>query len=70
MFKAILWDNDGVLVETEKWYYEATKVVMAQEGYVLTLEVYRETFLKKNTGARNRSISLSELILKSPCNRL
>ncbi len=47
MHKAILWDNDGVLVETEKWYYEATKRVMQGEGYNLTLDVYRKTFLKK-----------------------
>ena len=51
MHKAILWDNDGVLVETEKWYYEATKRVMQGEGYNLTLDVYRKTFLKNNTGA-------------------
>ena len=51
MYKAILWDNDGVLVETEKWYYEATKLVMEQERYHLTMDEYRETFLKNNTGA-------------------
>ena len=51
MYKAILWDNDGVLVETEKWYYEATKRVMQDEGYNLTLDEYRKTFLKNNTGA-------------------
>ena len=46
MYRAILWDNDGVLVETEKWYFEATKLVMEEEGYHLTLDEYRETFLK------------------------
>ena len=51
MYRAILWDNDGVLVETEKWYYEATKLVMEQEGYHLTVDAYCETFLKHNTGA-------------------
>ena len=51
MYKAILWDNDGVLVETEKWYFEATKRVMQEEGYNLTLDVYRKTFLKSNSGA-------------------
>ena len=49
--KAILWDNDGVLVDTERWYYEATKRVMKEEGYSLTLDVYRKTFLKSNSGA-------------------
>ena len=51
MYKAILWDNDGVLVDTERWYYEATKRVMKEEGYHLTLDVYRKTFLKSNSGA-------------------
>ena len=50
-FKAILWDNDGILVETEKWYFEATKQIMAKEGFNLSIDTYRETFLKKNTGA-------------------
>ena len=51
MYKAILWDNDGVLVDTERWYYEATKRVMKEEGFNLTLDVYRKTFLKSNSGA-------------------
>ena len=50
-FKAILWDNDGILVETEKWYFEATKQIMAKEGFNLSINTYRDTFLKKNTGA-------------------
>ena len=51
MYKSILWDNDGILVETEQWYYEATKKVMQEEGFVLTMDTYRETFLKSNIGA-------------------
>lgn len=51
MYKAILWDNDGILVETEQWYYKATKEVMEIEGFQLTIELYRETFLKSNIGA-------------------
>ena len=51
MYKAILWDNDGILVETEKWYFEATKKIMEKEGYKLTLDTYREYFLKNNNGA-------------------
>jgi len=51
MYKAILWDNDGILVDTEKWYFEATRLVMRDEGFNLTLNQYQETFLKENTGA-------------------
>ena len=25
----LLWDHDGVLVDTERWYFEATRVAMA-----------------------------------------
>ena len=30
--KYILWDHDGVLVDTEKWYYEATQKALAEIG--------------------------------------
>ena len=32
MTKAILWDNDGVLVDTEELYFEATQKVLADAG--------------------------------------
>ena len=35
-FKVILWDNDGILVETERWYYEATKQIMKTQGIDLS----------------------------------
>ena len=44
MYKSILWDNDGVLVDTEKWYFQATKEIMKEEGFELSLEIYRDTF--------------------------
>ena len=46
MYRAILWDNDGVLVMTEKWYFEATKRVMQDEGYTLTLDLKMNGNLK------------------------
>ncbi len=51
MFKAILWDNDGVLVETEHLYFEATRQVMASAGMALTEEQYVEFFLVQGRGA-------------------
>ncbi|MCZ6634769.1 MAG: HAD family phosphatase [bacterium] len=35
MLKAILWDNDGVLVDTERLYFQACKEVLASEGVTL-----------------------------------
>ena len=32
MLKAMLWDNDGVLVDTEKFYFEACRDELAAQG--------------------------------------
>ena len=50
-FKAILWDNDGVLVDTEHLYRDATRRIMAGVGFNLSDEQYRELFLSQNHGA-------------------
>jgi len=49
--KAILWDNDGVLVETEHLYFQATQQVLATAGIGLTEEEYIELFLVQGRGA-------------------
>jgi HAD superfamily hydrolase (TIGR01509 family) len=36
----ILWDHDGVLVETEPWYFEATRRCIAELGIELNLDDY------------------------------
>jgi len=41
MFKAIFWDNDGVLMETEHLYYRANAEALARSGVELTLEMFR-----------------------------
>ena len=49
--KAIFWDNDGVLVDTEKYYLEATRRIFAECGFDLTEELFIDNFLKKSSGA-------------------
>jgi HAD superfamily hydrolase (TIGR01509 family) len=49
--KAIFWDNDGVLVETEHLYFEATRRVLASVGIPLTERDYVEWFLIQGQGA-------------------
>jgi HAD superfamily hydrolase (TIGR01509 family) len=44
--KAILWDNDGVLVDTEPLYFEANRQVLAELGITLTVEEFQETSLR------------------------
>jgi HAD superfamily hydrolase (TIGR01509 family) len=49
--EAILWDNDGVLVETEHLYFEATRLVLSSSGISLSQEQYVELFLVQGRGA-------------------
>jgi HAD superfamily hydrolase (TIGR01509 family) len=51
MIKAIFWDNDGVLVDTERLYYLATQRVLATVGVSLTKEQYIELLLVQGKGA-------------------
>jgi len=44
--KAILWDNDGILVDTEPLYFEANRSVLTELGITLTREEYQETSLR------------------------
>ena len=50
MLKAIFWDNDGVLVDTEKWFFEANKQIFSNYGFDIDRQNFIEYFLKKNTG--------------------
>jgi HAD superfamily hydrolase (TIGR01509 family) len=47
----IFWDNDGVLVETEPLYFQATCEVFAELGVTLSRQDYEETYLRDNRGA-------------------
>ncbi|HEY4786040.1 MAG TPA: HAD family phosphatase [Bacteroidales bacterium] len=49
--KAIFWDNDGILVDTEKYYFEATRRILQKVGFELTRELYIELFLVQAKGA-------------------
>lgn len=50
MIKSIFWDNDGILVDTEKLYYKASKLTFAKIGIDLTGEMYVQYFLKQSHG--------------------
>jgi HAD superfamily hydrolase (TIGR01509 family) len=55
--KAIFWDNDGILVDTERLYFQATREVLATIDIELTRELYIEHFLTKDTGVSALAIS-------------
>jgi HAD superfamily hydrolase (TIGR01509 family) len=43
----VLWDNDGVLVDTEGFYFQATRSVLAAVGIELTLDQFQEISLRR-----------------------
>lgn len=51
MITTLLWDHDGVLVDTEGLYFRATREVLAGVGVTLTEAHYRALFLVDNRGA-------------------
>jgi HAD superfamily hydrolase (TIGR01509 family) len=46
----ILFDNDGILVDTEKYYYSSSKEVLASVGLDLTPELFNEISLNQGVG--------------------
>lgn len=51
MKKAVIFDNDGVLVNTEILYFQATKEILATQGVELSLEVFIDSNIKSNRSA-------------------
>ncbi|OVE76805.1 hypothetical protein BVX98_04630 [bacterium F11] len=51
--KTILWDNDGVLVETEPLYYQASKEVLAEVGFHLSEDMFADVSLKQGKSVIN-----------------
>ncbi len=47
MIKAIFWDNDGVLVDTEDLYFQASREMLANIGVKLTAELFIQISLKQ-----------------------
>ena len=50
-YTAVFWDNDGVLVDSERLYFQATQQVLQSVGVDLSLERYRGLYLKDSRGA-------------------
>lgn len=50
MRKAILWDNDGVLVDTERLFFQANRDLFAAHGLELTKRAFFDWFLLDNCG--------------------
>jgi len=48
MLKAVLWDMDGTLVDSEQLHWLAWKEVMDAEGVPVTYQLFRDTFGQRN----------------------
>lgn len=46
MKRYILWDNDGVLVDTEFWYFTATQRALAELGVTLDKQTYLQRMVR------------------------
>ena len=51
MLSAILWDNDGVLVDTERFYFQANRDYLRRHGIELSEAQFLAWFLADNCGA-------------------
>jgi len=47
MLKAIFWDNDGVLVDTEHLYFEATRATLAEVGVAVSQDAFIDLSLRQ-----------------------
>jgi HAD superfamily hydrolase (TIGR01509 family) len=51
MIRAVFWDNDGVLVDTEKIYFQATRELLLQAGVMLTPALFKRISLDEGRSA-------------------
>ena len=51
MVEAILWDNDGVLVDTEGLFFESTRRILAKIGIHLSLEQFLDLSMRQGHSA-------------------
>ena len=52
--KGVLWDMDGVLVDTGEFHYQAWHSVLAEYGLDFPRDFHRMTFGMNNTGILSR----------------
>jgi len=56
-FKAVIFDMDGLIFDTERLFMEQLAVVMKEKGYTLTQDIYKQTL--GTSGSRLKNIMCS-----------
>jgi HAD superfamily hydrolase (TIGR01509 family) len=68
MIRAVFWDNDGVLVDTEKLYFQATRELLLPAGVTLTPELFKRISL--NEGRSTFDLAEERGVPREEINRL
>ena len=58
MLNAVLWDNDGVLVDTETLFFEITRAAFTRLGLELTKEIWGRRYLGEGRPSREIAAEL------------
>lgn len=58
LYKAVLWDNDGVLVDTEMLFFETTRHAFCGAGLSLTREHWGSLYLGAGKSSKDIALSL------------
>src|SRR5678815_4217534 len=58
MIEAVLWDNDGVLLDTEILFFETTRATFARFGLHLTKETWGKHYLGEGRTSKEIAASL------------
>lgn len=64
MVTHLLFDHDGVLVDTEQWYFEATRDALARLGVIMTFDDYKQHLVDGRSNwisARNKGATEAEV---------
>src|SRR5690242_19978970 len=56
--QVVLWDNDGVLVDTESLFFEVTRAAFALLGLALTKEIWSTRYLADGKPSREIALAL------------